>query len=401
LTVESLQPRAGTIVVQVFDGFVRWQAEPVESYCFELVAGISRPQRRPIPEHELPGWVTQFQPYANAAHLPDLDTMLAHLGFRIPIAAPATGSIAGSFRSLKRRCGIYVLHFANDECYVGQTVDIVRRFAEHRRIHGDIAWVSFRPMGSRSLDAHEVQMIRLLEHGDFPLRNISLASLLAGEVGDFNDLMNPVQQRRWLDDMGYNSRGGSRTIRQPHPGFYQRYQKLLSLERAPEVLEVVRAYVRTALPVCRRTEASYWQASVLPEKNPVLVRININWQEVFFIGIDDDDLIFYMVLARRELQRHFDDDMNQFRAAYPDAEWEEGYYHAGGSDQVIVRLWDTEQVLTFLADPRVLPALRQYNLRLMKKGRCRWANSHNFDLITHALSGKAVQYEPGNLIVQQ
>jgi hypothetical protein len=38
-----------------------------------------------------------------------------------------------------------------------------------------------------------------------------------------------------------------------------------------------------------------------------------------------------------------------------------------------------------VTDPQVLPALRHYNLRLMKKGKCPWARNHNFDLITNIL----------------
>jgi hypothetical protein len=34
----------------------------------------------------------------------------------------------------------------------------------------------------------------------------------------------------------------------------------------------------------------------------------------------------------------------------------------------------------------VLAAIRHYNLRLMKKGKCPWARSHNFELVTDALA---------------
>jgi len=38
-----------------------------------------------------------------------------------------------NYFSIKQCCGIYVLYFTNDEYYVGQTVDVIRRFMEHRK----------------------------------------------------------------------------------------------------------------------------------------------------------------------------------------------------------------------------------------------------------------------------
>jgi hypothetical protein len=40
-------------------------------------------------------------------------------------------SIADSFKP-RRRCGIYVLRFSNEEFYVGQAVDVTIRYAQHR-----------------------------------------------------------------------------------------------------------------------------------------------------------------------------------------------------------------------------------------------------------------------------
>jgi hypothetical protein len=50
---------------------------------------------------------------------------------------PVTGlySIAHLLPKSKRRCGIYVLSFRNGDRYVGQALDVVVRFAAHRRTY--------------------------------------------------------------------------------------------------------------------------------------------------------------------------------------------------------------------------------------------------------------------------
>ncbi len=44
----------------------------------------------------------------------------------------------------RRRRGIYVLRVSNAEVYVGQAVDVTRRYAQHRRTHADIEQIAFK-----------------------------------------------------------------------------------------------------------------------------------------------------------------------------------------------------------------------------------------------------------------
>jgi hypothetical protein len=391
LPIDKLQPQHGRLVVQLLDGFIPWVVSPVvspiEPYSFDIVARGARPARQPRLDAAAFDWLNDYRPYAAASKLTDLRAMLKALNFRNPVDAPTEGSITAAFRAKSRRCGIYVLHFANGEYYVGQTVDITKRFLQHRKRHDDIARVSFRPVGRRSLDFHEAQLIRLMEMKRMRLRNISMTSILATEPGAFDEVMGAERQQRWLSDPAWVDLGGERVSTVGSDGLYRdRYKSFKALPYAADVLAVVRAYVHNALPAARSGEASYWQASVLPPNYTVLVRINVNWQEVFFANDDDQGLLFYFVLSKRELQRAFGDNLARFTASYPGAEWEDVAYRAGGSDQVSAWLWDAPTALRFVTDPDVIPALRHYNLRLIKKGKCPWARSHNFDLVTDILS---------------
>lgn len=58
------------------------------------------------------------------------------------------------------RCGIYVLEFEDGARYVGQTVNIVNRYSQHRRKHGDIIAFSFAPCSQESLDDYERIVIK-------------------------------------------------------------------------------------------------------------------------------------------------------------------------------------------------------------------------------------------------
>lgn len=398
LVVDKLLSKQGKLVVLLLDGFLPWIVVPVEPYSFEIVANGDRPVAQPSIDHEVPDWVDDFRPYAEASKLQDVSGILKSLDFRNPIVAPNEGSVIANFRSKSRRCGIYVLHFANGEYYVGQTVDITKRFLQHRKRHGDIACISFRPVGRRSLDFHEAQLIRLLEMKRLRLRNINMTSILATEPGSFDTIMETERQQRWLTDMSHNDLGGERVNVLGSDTLYRaRFNAFKSLDCYQAVLPVIRAYIHNALPAARSGEASYWQTSVLPPSYTVLVRININWQEVFFANDFDDGLLFYFILSKHELQHTFGNNLAQFSASYPDAEWEDGVYRAGGSDQISVVLWDAPSALRFVTDAKVLPALRHYNLRLMKKGKCPWARSHNFDLVTTLLSEQPAPLKPAIL----
>lgn len=93
----------------------------------------------------------------------------------------------------RERCGIYVLGFANGERYVGQAVDVVRRFSQHRKNHGDITHMSFRQVEKAELNEVERHCIHTLEAQGLRLRNISHMSVVQGER-DLDLVIAPEEQ---------------------------------------------------------------------------------------------------------------------------------------------------------------------------------------------------------------
>jgi predicted GIY-YIG superfamily endonuclease len=113
------------------------------------------------------------------------------------------GSAAALFADSTEVAGIYVLEFEDEMRYVGQTREIVARFATHRRHHRDIVALRFAPCAVADLDEHERQEIRRQEarHG---LRNLNLTGRPAGEgdleviVEDGESVLLPWDRERRL-----------------------------------------------------------------------------------------------------------------------------------------------------------------------------------------------------------
>lgn len=78
-----------------------------------------------------------------------IDTVIQQLGFTRTYEIQDRHTIADLFP--KRRSGLYVLHFNNGEFYVGKSVDVTKRYLQHRQNHHDIHKISFRSLAARSL----------------------------------------------------------------------------------------------------------------------------------------------------------------------------------------------------------------------------------------------------------
>jgi integrative and conjugative element protein (TIGR02256 family) len=173
---------------------------PVAPYHIEIVARGAAQSSLPHvidADARWPEWAATFRPYVEARKLASIDAMLKRLGFRNPVDAPASGSIARLLRSPRRRCDVYVLHFANGEYYVGQTVDITRRFVQHRKRHRDIAETGGiligRIEGDRVIVAHAVgpgpnaihEPAKFLRDGDYAQQQLDEYVTMSEAIDDY------------------------------------------------------------------------------------------------------------------------------------------------------------------------------------------------------------------------
>jgi hypothetical protein len=284
--------------------------------------------------------------------------------FSLPHHVQGRASIADLFR-LGKRCGLYILHFANGEIYAGQALDVTRRYVQHRKVHGDIEEISFRRVAKDRLNDEERALIWALEQSGQRLRNITFTSIPKGE-SDFDLIMSVEEQDRWLKDRSYIDFGGSRVVDPELRRKYSRkFESFAAMPRSSEVIDVLRSYIRTSIPAFRRGEVSFWCISCMPGRD-VYARINIYWQEVLTVFIVENELWLSLHMADSPFTLLSDEALALLFGRYPAIEVTEHQYEPGGPDQVNLAL-PAPAAGPLLSDPEVLSAIRLFNLDSIRK----------------------------------
>lgn len=304
---------------------------------------------------------------------------LNSLGFTDTFDVEGRASIADLFKPNKR-CGIYILHTSNGEHYAGQAVDVTRRYIQHCKKHNDIVKISFKRVSQNKLDQEEKKAIHTLEHEGLLLRNIAYTSIPRGD-SDFDLVMPVKEQEKWLKNL--KSVGDKRAQRIVNKDLRRKYRgrfaSFMKEEYASQAIKLLRNYVQICIPAARRGEVSFWMISCLPKKN-VYSRINIYWQEVLTVVSFEKKLWFLFHLAFSPFEKLSDKEVNELIKDYPSIGFDfDHVYEPGGSDQFFIEV-TADDFERFIRDPRVLPAIRLFNLRLMKKGACNWGHNHCLDL---------------------
>jgi hypothetical protein len=266
-----------------------------------------------------------------------VEPTLASLGFTKPQQVVGRVTIADLFRP-GHRCGIYVLHYSNGEYYVGQAIDVTRRFVQHLQTHGDIERISFRQVPRLRLNDEEKALIWRLETDNVPLRNIALTSVTYGPA-DFDSVMSLNEQERWLSDGIQIDMSGPRVVDEELRRRYRRkYESFLQLPFADSAIQVLRSYVAVGIPAIRRGEVSFWSSSCLPSYSnravTIYSRINVYWQEVFNVHVFQEDLWVTMYVAKSTLEEKYGKSLSGLLRKYPSLEKLDTKYEPGGPDQL-------------------------------------------------------------------
>jgi hypothetical protein len=276
------------------------------------------------------------------------------------------------------------LHFSNGEYYAGQAIDVTRRYVQHIKNHDDIVRISFMRVPPKKLNSVEQNTIHALESKGISLRNIAYTSYPRGD-SDFDLVMTVKEQEKWLKEPGM---AGDKTInRMVDNELRRKYRRRFALfqkeKYANQAIDDLRTYVQYCIPAARRGEVSFWAVSCLPQKN-VYARINIYWQEVLRVGVDEEGLWFSFHLALSPFGKLTDKQWDKLINDYP-LHISDHIWKPGGPDQFNILLFSQDNFQRFVRDPRILPAIRIFNLNLMKKGACNWGKNHCLDLADHLL----------------
>lgn len=303
--------------------------------------------------------------------------ILKHAGFSPSFLVEGCCSIT-ELLPQSSRSGIYVLHFSDGHYYVGKSVGINRRFAQHKLAFGDILGLSFKSVALSRLNRVERETVELLEGNGARLKNVHLVAVSHAASG-FTELMKTADQERWLRDLSFVHCSGKRQRTTERFDIYRRrLQKLRSDPAFAEVRELLRVYVPRAIPSICASEGNFWSLTVLPRG--ALVRVNLYGHEVLTVYRDEEGVHYSFHLARsplvpKSLRANFDDrlDITGHR------------YAAGPADQIQAVLSDTSTAIRFICREDVGIALRRYNLNLMRKGISPWGRYHCFGFATEVL----------------
>ena len=202
----------------------------------------------------------------------------------------------------------------------------------------------------------------------------------------------PEQQHDWLEGKATppDADERSESLEQRFK-YVSRFEKLLRRPQAQEVLEILRLYGETCIPIPRRTERYYWSVSCLPStSDKPLVRFNASWMELFTLLPDGDDIRARFILHLSDFTtdgspepEHLDDAMLEQCVGRP----EDVSHFFWKADTFGVKVRGAASIRHFLAHPHALRAIRRFNLTHMNRGRSAYQASHCYSIADAMLEG--------------
>ena len=211
-------------------------------------------------------------------------------------------------------------------------------------------------------------------------------------IKGLRQFLDAEQQRSWMEGETVLEDSGERSeCLELRFKYVARFEKLLARPQAQDVLEILRIYGETCLPIARQTERRYWSVSCLPStSDKPLVRVNASWMELFTLLADGDGIRARFILHLSDFtidgsatQDLLDEAFLGQCVARP-----EDVSHSiwNGPDIFIVKVRSAASIRAFLANPRALRAIRKFNLTHMNRGRNAYQASHCYSVADYMLA---------------
>ncbi len=196
--------------------------------------------------------------------------------------------------------------------------------------------------------------------------------------------LDPEQQQAWMEGETIppdaDERSESLELRFKYSG---RFEKLLRRPQAEEVLDILRIYGESCIPIPRRTERWYWSVSCLPSSDKAFIRVNASWMELFALLPDGDGLSARFIMHLSDFTTdgsyepdHLDHALLQRCVEHP----EDVSYFLWKADTFGVKVRGAASIRHFIADSRSLHAIRRFNLTHMNRGRNAYQASHCYSV---------------------
>lgn len=205
--------------------------------------------------------------------------------------------------------------------------------------------------------------------------------------------LTPEQQSDWLDGKADLPDAGERPESlELRFKYLPRFEKLLRRPQAQDVLEILRRYGESCLPIPRSTERYYWSVSCLPStSDKPLVRVNASWMELFTIYADGDGVRSRFLVHLSDFttdksldEARVDESFLEQSVATPE---DVGYFFPRGQDIFGITVRSSASIRMFLSNPAALRAIRRFNLTHMNRGRNAYQASHSYSVADRMLGG--------------
>jgi hypothetical protein len=197
--------------------------------------------------------------------------------------------------------------------------------------------------------------------------------------------LDDEQQRAWLEGetLADGVRPESDDLEQRFK-YAHRLEKLRRRPQAEDVLDILRTYAASCIPIPRRTERWYWSISCLPgSPDRPLARINASWMELFALLPDGGGLRARIILRLSDFTSdgspepdRLDQDLLESCVDRP----EDLTYFFWKADTFGVKVRGAASIRAFLAHPHGVRAVRRFNLTHMNRGRNAYQASHCYSL---------------------
>ncbi|WP_278912543.1 GIY-YIG nuclease family protein [Deinococcus wulumuqiensis] len=311
------------------------------------------------------------------------DEHIWELGFPAWREVTGRSSVADLFKP-KERCGIYILGFADGERYVGQAVNVVSRFGQHLKRHGDITHLTFRAVKKAELDEGERHCIHTLESRGLKLRNIAHMSVVTGER-DLDLVVTPDEQEKWLAGQVAESEDAPTRVQDAdlRRRYQRRFEEFGRQPHSEDAIFLLGLYLQAVVPFPKRTELSFWAVSCLPEyrmqEGRLLFRVNLNMQEVFTVIAYQGGLSASFHLAQSPFEAAFGSNWPE-KLSELGWEFDDHAYAPAGHDQFNLHADGFGNIAKLMLLAPFADAMRLVNLRLMRKGPTYYSKFHGLDL---------------------
>lgn len=281
--------------------------------------------------------------------------------------------------------GIYILEFSNNEYYIGQAKKIQVRIKQHFKKYNDIVTVYFKPTIENLLLLEENTTIAIFETLKLRIRNLKQV--------EFLNLFDEVQQEKWVSNLTYNTLIGSKFNNDDvRNKFKDRYLKLKEKLYFKELINLLRKYIKSAIPNYLASEFNYWNITCLPnylKKSNCIIRININSVPVLSVFEEPNNTLTFMLYVSKvpflKYLKQNNDSFRLFSEAMPSLriDLRNAFEEKTEGDEITV-LINQEHFQNALENELLISSIRLFNLRMMnntgREEKYRRAVSHCLDL---------------------